>query len=93
MARKQAEDLRSHRWFGVSDLRSFGHRSRMLQMGYAREEFVGKPVIAVVNSFTQMVPGHVHLHEIGQQVKKRIEEQGCFAGWDWLQSDFAGRCF
>ena len=43
------------------------------------EEQIGRPVIAVVNSFTQMVPGHVHLHEIGQQVKKRIEEQGCFA--------------
>ena len=40
---------------------------------------MGKPIIAVVNSFTQMVPGHVHLHEIGQQVKKSIEKQGCFA--------------
>ena len=40
---------------------------------------MGKPIIAIVNSFTQMVPGHVHLHEIGQQVKKRIEDQGCFA--------------
>ena len=39
----------------------------------------GKPVIAVVNSFTQFVPGHVHLHEIGQEIKKRIEELGCFA--------------
>ncbi len=44
-----------------------------------KEEQIGKPVIAVVNSFTQMVPGHVHLHEIGQQVKALIEEQGCFA--------------
>ncbi|NOQ45097.1 MAG: dihydroxy-acid dehydratase [Desulfobulbaceae bacterium] len=44
-----------------------------------QEAQIGKPVIAVVNSFTQFVPGHVHLHEIGQQVKKRIEEQGCFA--------------
>jgi dihydroxy-acid dehydratase len=44
-----------------------------------REEQIGKPVIAVVNSFTQFVPGHVHLHEIGQQVKRLIEEQGCFA--------------
>ncbi|MBN1758097.1 MAG: dihydroxy-acid dehydratase [Chitinispirillaceae bacterium] len=44
-----------------------------------REEHFGKPVIAVVNSFTQFVPGHVHLHEIGQQVKVMIEEQGCFA--------------
>lgn len=43
------------------------------------EEQLGKPIIAVVNSFTQFVPGHVHLHEIGQQVKKYIEEQGCFA--------------
>ncbi|MHB8789845.1 MAG: dihydroxy-acid dehydratase [Desulfobulbaceae bacterium] len=43
------------------------------------EEQIGKPVIAVVNSFTQFVPGHVHLHEIGQQVKRLIEEQGCFA--------------
>ena len=39
----------------------------------------GKPVIAIVNSFTQFVPGHVHLHEIGQQIKARIEELGCFA--------------
>ena len=44
-----------------------------------REEQIGKPIIAVVNSFTQFVPGHVHLHEIGQRVKQVIEEQGCFA--------------
>ncbi len=44
-----------------------------------KEEQFGKPIIAVVNSFTQFVPGHVHLHEIGQQVKGWIEEQGCFA--------------
>jgi len=43
------------------------------------EEQMGRPIIAVANSFTQMVPGHVHLHEIGQQVKKAIEQQGCFA--------------
>ena len=39
----------------------------------------GKPVIAIVNSFTQFVPGHVHLHEIGQEIKSKIEELGCFA--------------
>lgn len=44
-----------------------------------KEEHFGKPIIAVVNSFTQMVPGHVHLHKIGQQVKKMIEARGCFA--------------
>ena len=44
-----------------------------------KEEHFGKPLIAVVNSFTQFVPGHAHLHEIGQMVKKLIEEEGCFA--------------
>jgi dihydroxy-acid dehydratase len=44
-----------------------------------KEEQIGKPIIAIVNSFTQFVPGHVHLHEIGQQVKKLIESRGCFA--------------
>jgi dihydroxy-acid dehydratase len=44
-----------------------------------KEEQMGKPVIAIVNSFTQFVPGHVHLHEIGQVVKAEIERQGCFA--------------
>lgn len=44
-----------------------------------KEEQMGKPIIAVVNSFTQFVPGHVHLHEIGQKVKAEIEKLGCFA--------------
>ncbi|TRX71010.1 dihydroxy-acid dehydratase [Carboxylicivirga sp. M1479] len=44
-----------------------------------KEQHFGKPVIAVVNSFTQFVPGHVHLHDIGQMVKQRIEANGCFA--------------
>ena len=44
-----------------------------------KEEQFGKPIIAIVNSFTQFVPGHVHLYEIGQQVKAEIEKLGCFA--------------
>ena len=44
-----------------------------------KEEQLGKPIIAIVNSFTQFVPGHTHLHEIGQIVKKEIEKLGCFA--------------
>ncbi|WP_304612709.1 dihydroxy-acid dehydratase [Paramuribaculum intestinale] len=44
-----------------------------------KEEMIGRPVIAVVNSFTQFVPGHTHLHEIGQTVKQEIERLGCFA--------------
>ncbi len=43
------------------------------------EEMIGRPIIAIVNSFTQFVPGHVHLHEIGQRLKKIIEKRGCFA--------------
>lgn len=44
-----------------------------------KKEMMGKPIIAIVNSFTQFVPGHTHLHEIGQQVKEEIEKLGCFA--------------
>jgi len=55
-----------------------GARSLWLANGMKREQ-MGKPIIAVVNSFTQFVPGHTHLHEIGQKVKKQIEAQGCFA--------------
>ena len=44
-----------------------------------KEEQIGKPIIAIVNSFTQFVPGHTHLHEIGQIVKAEIEKLGCFA--------------
>ena len=55
-----------------------GARSLWRANGMKQEQF-GKPVIAVVNSFTQFVPGHVHLHEIGQAVKKEIEKKGCFA--------------
>ncbi|HHD56113.1 MAG TPA: dihydroxy-acid dehydratase, partial [Desulfobulbaceae bacterium] len=58
--------------------RMAGARALWRANGMTDEQF-GKPIIAVVNSFTQLVPGHVHLHEIGQQVKKAIEEQGCFA--------------
>jgi dihydroxy-acid dehydratase len=55
-----------------------GARSLWRANGMKQEQF-GKPVIAIVNSFTQFVPGHVHLHEIGQVVKREIEKRGCFA--------------
>ena len=44
-----------------------------------RDEHFGKPVIGIANSFTQFVPGHVHLHDIGQKIKSIIEKKGCFA--------------
>lgn len=55
-----------------------GARSLWRANGMTEKQF-GKPIIAVVNSFTQLVPGHAHLHQIGQDVKKLIEEEGCFA--------------
>ncbi len=55
-----------------------GARSLWLANGMKPEQ-MGKPIIAVVNSFTQLVPGHTHLHEIGQKVKRQIETKGCFA--------------
>jgi dihydroxy-acid dehydratase len=55
-----------------------GARSLWLANGMTEEQF-GQPIIGIVNSFTQFVPGHVHLHEIGQQIKKQIAELGCFA--------------
>ena len=55
-----------------------GARALWVATGMKREQF-GKPIIAVVNSFTQFVPGHTHLHEIGQIVKEEIEKMGCFA--------------
>ncbi len=55
-----------------------GARSLWLANGMKKEQF-GKPIVAIANSFTQFVPGHVHLHEIGQKVKETIESMGCFA--------------
>ena len=64
--------------FSTQGRRMAGARALWKANGMTKEQF-GKPIIAIVNSFTQFVPGHVHLHEIGQQVKKEIEKLGCFA--------------
>ena len=54
--RKTPEELRSHRWYGVKDLRAFGHRSRTAQMGYHRSDYAGKPVIAIINTWSDINP-------------------------------------
>lgn len=76
--RKQAADLRSARWFGPADLRSFGHRSRAMQMGYAPEEWQGKPVIAIVNTWSDLNPCHTHLRQRAEDVKRGILMAGGF---------------
>ena len=64
--------------FSTQGRRMAGARALWVANGMKRE-MIGKPIIAIVNSFTQFVPGHTHLHEIGQQVKAEIEKLGCFA--------------
>ena len=78
MARKRPEDLRSHRWYGVNDLRSFGHRSRTAQMGYDRSDYAGKPVIAIINTWSDINPCHTHFKQRVEEVKRGVWEAGGF---------------
>jgi dihydroxy-acid dehydratase len=78
MRRRRPEDLRSHRWYGASDLRAFGHRSRTLQMGYAREDFVGKPVIGIINTWSDINPCHAHFRTRAEEVKRGVWQEGGF---------------
>ncbi len=78
MTRKSPEDLRSRRWFGPADLRSFGHRSRAMQMGYAPEEWQGKPVIAILNTWSDLQPCHSHFKTRVDDVKRGILMAGGF---------------
>ena len=64
--------------FSTQGRRMAGARALWVANGM-KKEMIGKPIVAIVNSFTQFVPGHTHLHEIGQQVKAEIEKLGCFA--------------
>ena len=76
--RRKPEELRSTRWFGPADLRSFGHRSRAMQMGYSPQEWQGRPVIAIVNTWSDMNPCHVHLRQRAEDVKRGILMAGGF---------------
>jgi dihydroxy-acid dehydratase len=76
--RKQPEQLRSHRWYGVHDLRSFGHRSRTAQMGYSRADYAGKPVIAIINTWSDINPCHSHFRQRAEEVKRGIWQAGGF---------------
>ncbi len=78
MARRRYEDLRSSRWFGANDLRAFGHRSRAKQMGFAAEDYAGKPVIGIVNTWSEMNPCHTHFRERAEEVKRGVWQAGGF---------------
>jgi len=78
MTRKTPEQLRSARWFAPDDLRSFGHRSRMMQMGYGRADWQGRPVIAIVNTWSDLNQCHAHFRQRVDDVKRGVLQAGGF---------------
>jgi dihydroxy-acid dehydratase len=78
MPRKTPAELRSARWFGPDDLRSFGHRSRAMQMGYSSQEWEGKPVIGILNTWSDINPCHAHFKQRVDDVKRGVLQAGGF---------------
>ena len=76
--KRTPESLRSARWFAPDDFRSFGHRSRVLQMGYGYEDWMGKPVIAIINTWSDANQCHAHFKQRVEDVKRGILQAGGF---------------
>ena len=76
--KKTPEQLRSHLWYGAKDLRSFGHRSRTAQMGFDRSDYAGKPVIAILNTWSDINACHTHFKQRVEEVKRGIWQAGGF---------------
>ena len=76
MPRKSYDQLRSARWFAPDDLRSFGHRSRTMQMGLSAEDWQGRPVIAILNTWSDLQPCHMHFRDRVEFVKKGVWQAG-----------------
>ena len=77
--RKDAASLRSARWLAPDDLRSFGHRSRLMQLGFSEEDFAGKPVIGILNTWSELNSCHSHFPQRVVDVKRGIAQAGGFA--------------
>lgn len=77
-AKKKYEDLRSSRWYAPDDLRAFGHRSRTLQMGYDPSDWQGKPMIAIINTWSDINPCHAHFRLRAEDVRRGILQAGGF---------------
>jgi dihydroxy-acid dehydratase len=75
---KTPDQLRSARWFAPDDFRSFGHRSRTMQMGYGPEDWEGRPVIAILNTWSEAQPCHMHFRDRAEWVKRGILQAGGF---------------
>ncbi|WP_214366884.1 L-arabinonate dehydratase [Pseudonocardia sp. H11422] len=78
MSGKRPQDLRSHRWYGATDMRSFGHRSRTAQMGYDAADYRGKPVIGIINTWSDINPCHTHFKQRVEEVKRGVWSAGGF---------------
>ena len=76
--KRSPDQLRSHRWFGPDSLRAFGHRSRIKQMGYSAEDFRGRPVIAILNTWSGIACCHTHFRERAEQVRNGVWSAGGF---------------
>ncbi|WP_375691213.1 L-arabinonate dehydratase [Pseudooceanicola sp. LIPI14-2-Ac024] len=76
---KTTTGLRSDRWFAPDDLRSFGHRSRMMQLGFSEADFRGKPIIGILNTWSEINSCHSHFRERAQDVKRGVAQAGGLA--------------
>jgi dihydroxy-acid dehydratase len=74
--RRRVSELRSQRWFAADTIRAFAHRQRAQQMGMRRADFMGKPVIAIVNTWSDLSPCHAHLRERAEAVKRGVWQAG-----------------
>ncbi|PYY07097.1 MAG: dihydroxy-acid dehydratase [Acidobacteria bacterium] len=78
MSTIRTKSLRSYRWYGPDDLRSFGHRSRAASMGCIHADYEGKPVIAIINTWSEINPCHSHLRQRAEDVKRGVWQAGGF---------------
>ena len=77
-SRRPLAELRSQRWFAADTIRAFAHRQRMQQTGLRRDDFLGKPVIAIVNTWSDLSTCHAHLRERAEAVKRGVWQAGGF---------------
>jgi dihydroxy-acid dehydratase len=76
--RKAPSELRSHRWYGADDQRSFAHRGRSRQLGFSSEDFTGKPKIGIINTWSDMNTCHSHFKDRAEQIKRGVWQAGGF---------------
>ena len=78
MKRVKPEELRSHRWFGREAMRTYNHRSRMAQIGWEAGDYRGKPVIAILNTWSEINPCHTHFRQRVEEIKRGVWQAGGF---------------